>query len=608
MGRVPGGLRLRKDKPAPQPRVLLASALPIEGPAGKQAWRARSGDDGWQKQAWYYYDAVGELRFAFNYLANAVSRASLYAAEIDPDTGLVTGPTEDARAQAAASKILGGADERPQLQSTLSLQWQVSGETFVLILPQGAGLDDRWLVLSATAVREQGGSWSFQDPLTGVWTRLRSGTDRLIRLWSPHPNQQTHADSAMRAANPILTEVEKASQNIIARLDSRLAGNGILFLPQELDFPTADGEKADARSFMRMLLEASEAGIADPGTAAAQVPLMAQIPAELMAAMANAHVDLATEFDAAVSDLREAALTRVGRTLDMPREVAMGQTAEANHWQGWQIEEITYKIHLEPFLLKLGMALTSTYYRPVLRAMGIEDPSRHVLAWDVTEIVKRPDDTEDAKWAWDNLLVSDDYMRSELGIPDDAIPADDELFLRRLAQAVQVAPTLAAQAEIAEKLFGLQVAPAAAGVAAGTPTRQPAITEGGSAPATPPEARALPQPADTAPDPGLVAAAELVAFDALSRAGGRLLTRRYRGQFGSTPKWELHTVIPADGRESELMEGSFQFTDNIASAFSVDAHGLRSEIMAYVRNRLRHGAVHEREILAAHLGSVGTRG
>src|SRR5690242_11715330 len=132
MGKLPGGLR-RKDRSAAEvnsirraaarPRSLLAAAMPLEGTAGRQAWNARSGDDGWQKQAWYFYDAVGELRFAFNYLANAVSRATLYAAEIDPETGLVTGPTEDPRAQAAVTEILGGADDRPQLQSTMTLHW-----------------------------------------------------------------------------------------------------------------------------------------------------------------------------------------------------------------------------------------------------------------------------------------------------------------------------------------------------------------------------------------------------------------------------------------------------------------------------------------------------
>lgn len=600
MGKLPGGLR-RKDRTAvvtaakngPRPRSLLAAAMPLEGREGRQAWNARSGDDGWQKQAWYFYDAVGELRFAFNYLANAVSRATLYAAELDPQTGLVTGPTEDPRAQAAVTEILGGADDRPQLQSTMTLHWQVSGETFILVIPQGGGTPDRWIALSATGVRMQGAAWSYKDPLTGVWTRLRQGTDRLIRIWSPHPDEQTHADSAMRAALPILQEVEKTSQNIVARLDSRLAGNGILFLPQELDFPTADGETADAKSFMALLMEAAEASIAQPGTAAAQVPIMAQIPAELFAQLGNAHMDLATAMDSAITELREQALTRVGRTLDMPREVAMGQMAEANHWSAWQVEETTYKIHLEPLLLKLGMALTKEWFRPALKAMGVSDPDRFVLAWDVTEIIARPDDLEDVKYLFENNLVSVDYVLSKFGVPDDARPSDEESRFNLARTLVINAPSTLENASVAE-LLGLEPTSA--------PSAGPQAVE---APVDEGNVRALPQRAaePAEPDEGLVAAAELVAFDALSRAGGRLLTRQYRGQFVSTPKWELHTVIPQEGRENELMEGSFQFTDNIAHAFNVDPRSLRMGIQAYVRNRLQWGAVHEREILARYISS-----
>lgn len=579
--------------------------MPLEGPAGKQAWQARSADAGWQKQAWYYYDAVGELRFAFNWLANAVSRATLFGAETDPETGLITGPTDDPRAQAAAMAILGGSDDRPELQSTLALQWQVAGETFVVVLPQSGAKPDRWMVLSSNAMRERGGSWSFKDPLTGVWTKLRPGQDKIIRIWSPHPDEPTHADSAMRACLPILQEVEKSSQNIIARLDSRLAGNGILFLPQELDFPTADGEPADAQSFTALLMEAAEAAIRDPGTAAAQVPIMAQIPAELMAAMANAHIDLSTAMDGTITELRENALTRVGRTLDMPREIALGQIAEANHWSAWQVEETTYKIHVEPFLLKLGMALTAQYYRPALVAMGMtpEQAETFVLSWDITEVVSRPDDSENLKDLWDKRLISDDYLRSRMGIPDDAIPAEDEVQLRRLEDAVQVAPTLAADAQVASKLFGFELAPAAAGVSDASAVSAPGLEASDTAPAAP--SNALPAQPTTPPEPdeGLVAAAELVVFDALSRAGGRLLTRQYRGQFASTPKHELHTVIPVGGVEHrrKLMEGSFQFSANVARANDLDPALFFLRLNDYVDYLLLTGHPHDQDELRAHL-------
>lgn len=591
-----GLLTKRRPEASSSPRALLAAAMPLEGREGKLAWQARSGDDGWQSQAWYYYDAVGELRFAFNWLANAISRATLYGAELDPETGQITGPSDDPRAQAAAAAILGGADERPQLQSTMSLHWQVAGETFILVVPQGSTQPDRWIVLSASSMRQRGGTWSFKDPLTGVWTNVRPGTDKVLRVWSPHPNESTHADSAMRAALPILLEIEKASQNIVARLDSRLAGNGIQWLPQELEFPVGEGEQANAQSFMKLLLEASEASIANPGTAAAHVPIMAQIPGEWLSAMADAHTDLSTAMDGQVTELRQDALNRLGNTLDMAKEIATGQMADANHWSAWQIEEGTYKIHVEPFLLKFGMALTREYYRPALRAMGM-DPAQAeqmVLAWDITEVVARPDDKEDVKYLLESNLVSEDWVRSKYGVPDDAIPSEEEAR-RNLARVLATAaPSILENASIAEAL-GFE------------PTAQPdpgpvddpqAVDEAGG------NVRALPVRQNDPPEPdeGLVAAAELVVFDALSRAGGRLLTRQYRGQFASTPKHELHTVIPSEPtRTDALMEGSFQFTDNIAHAFSADPAELRKRLQAYVRNRLDQHQVHDRETLRRYL-------
>ena len=580
----------------PSARALLAAAMPLAGKNGKQAWHASSGDDQWQRQAWYYYDAIGELRFAYNLLANAVSRATLFAAETDPETGKITGPTEDTRAQAVAAKILGGMDERPQNQSTTALHWQVGGETYILILPQGTGTEDRWLVLSRSGLRMQGSTWQFKDPLTGVWTKLRDGTDRMIRVWSPHPDDQVHADSAMRAAIPICLEIEKASQNIVSKLNSRLANNGIFFLPQEIDFSTAEGEEANAQSFMKLLMEISAANLADPGSAEAQVPIMADVPAEFIAAIADGHVDLSTALDTAVGEIRESAITRLGRTVDMPRETALGTQNESNHWSAWQVEESTYKLHVEPFLLKLGMAITREYFRPALKAMGEENPDRFVLGWDVTEVVSRPDDTDDVKYLFENNLVSVDWVLSKFGVPDDAKPSDEEAQFNLAKQLVLNAPTTLENASVAE-LLGFEPTTTGGGAV---------LPQGGDELVDNP-VRALPVRDTTPPEPdeGLVAAAELVVFDALSRAGGRLLTRQYRGQFGSTPKWELHTVIPQDGREGELVEGSFQFTDNIAHAFGVDARALNDEIRSYVINRLQWGSVHEREILARHIRNVG---
>lgn len=591
-----GLLRRRKeDDTPPKPRAVVASALPLSGPEGKQAWKASASDVQWQKQAWYYYDAIGELHFAFQWLAKALSRAVLFAAETDPETGQITGPTEDPRAQKAALAVLGGPKHLPRLLSLVALQWQVSGETYILIVPQppkkGAAQPDRWEVVTRNSLREQGGTWSFKDPLTGVWTKLREGTDRVIRAWEPHPDEQTHADCAMRSAIPICSEIEKSSQNIASRLVSRLASNGIIWLPQEIDFPVGEGEQADAASFMKLIYDAMLANIASPGDASAHVPIAVQVPGEYISALADAHTDFATDLDAAVPELRESAITRLGRTLDMSREIALGQVSDANHWTAWALEEMTYKVHLQPLLLRLGMTLTTEYFHELLAAMGEPDPARFVLNWNVSDVVARPDDREDLRWAWEQNLVSADYVLSELGIPDDARPSEEEQRKQLARLLVTGAPTLLENPSVAAEL-GFE-----ASVPQDGPAAPVAVAE---APAAP---RALPE-RSTEPDAGLVASAELVVFDALSRAGARLLTREYRMQHQHTERWTLHTHIPTAGRIDALMEGSFQFTDRVAQAHGLSPVGLDHALRDYVRERLVTRQPHNPAVLTGHLRTV----
>lgn len=603
MARIPGGLR-RKARTESTPRTVLAASLPLTGPNARVVGRALNpGTEDWQKQAWYHYDACGEFRSAITWVANAVSKADLYAAETDPETGTVTGPTEDARAIAAAATVLGGVTRRAQLLQTLAVHWQVPGESYIIVRPRGPvrGVEqpDEWLAVSGTRVTFKGGSWQYRDPLTLLQVAL-TAQDRLIRVWSPHPDDGSKADSAARPALPILREIEKASQSIAGRLDSRLAMNGILPIPQELDFPRPPGVSV-GEGFADMMLEHAEASLANPGSAASHVPLMPVLPAEMIAQWADAHMDLATAFDAAVVELRTVALARLAATLDMPNETAEGSTGGMNHWGAWQVEETTYKIFIEPLLDRLGDAITHEWYWDALRAMGEQNPERFVLAWETSNIIQRPDRTGELKDLWDDVLISDDYRRTEMGIPDDAIPVEDEKRRRELLSLVAVAPTLLADPRIGEELFGFAVAPAAVAV-------DPAAAEVEAGDAAPEPERALPAVAEDEVPEGLVAAAELVVFDALSRAGGRLLTREYRGQFSAVPKWELHTVIPLpDGPRAPLLEGSFQFTDRVAHAFGVDPTSLDAVVRDYVADTVAYRQKHSREALRRCLHRVVLR-
>lgn len=584
------GILSRKKDAAP--RSVMAAAVPLAGPNAVLVSRAlRAGTEDWQKEAWYHYDACGEFRSAVTWIANAVSKADVYAAETDPETGLVTGPTEDTRAQAAAAQVLGGVAKRGQLLKTLAVQWQVPGESFIIIRPmapkRGVPQPDQWLAVSGTKVVYKAGNWQYQDPATLMMVELKAGTDRLIRIWSPHPNDGAKADSAARPALPILREIEMSSQNIASKLQSRLFQNGILPVPSEMDFPR-EPDQSLGDAFADILLQTAEAALSNPGTAAAQVPLIVPMPAELISAWQDGFIDLSTAFDAAVSDLRKDALARLASTLDMPNETAEGSTGGMNHWGAWQVEETTYKISVEPLLDMIGDAVTHEWFWDVLRAMGEPNPERFVLGWETSGIVSRPDRQSELKTLWDDILISDDYRRAEAGIPDEAVPTKEEHRRRLLEQLVKTSPAILSEGVGAELGIEIQT-PATESAPEPAPRALPGAPSEPAAPA-----------AEDVPE-GLVAHAELLVFDALSRAGGRLLTREHRGQFGHVPKHELYRTIPHAREEGELLEGSFQWVDQAAETYAVDPERLHTVLARHTLAILRTRGEYNRRALRDNL-------
>jgi hypothetical protein len=584
------------------PRSITAAAMPMAGPGVKIADRARkfNANSDWQRQGWYYYDVIGELRAPLVWIANAVSQADLHATELDPATGKPTGPSENPTAVQAAAQVLGGAAKRATLLRVLALCWQVPGEAWVIVRPRGAGKPDEWIVLPPSQVKTKGtganASWEYRDPKLGVDIPLDVGS-RLFRIWSPHPSDFIQADSAIRPALPICREIEKASQTLAGQLDSRLAQAGVWLVADELDLPKGEHETT-ALAFMDELLSVAETGIQTPGTPAAVVPVAFNAPAEMIAAgSALAFVDSSTVFVQGLDDLRDKALDRLAATLDMPKSVAAGSQDESNHWSAWQVEESTYKIFIEPLLRELGDALTEQWYRPALVAMGMteEQAARYEIGWDTTNIVARPDDTENLRDLYDRVLISDEYMLTENGIPLDAMPSEEERERRLLEKYVASSPAILSEPGVAEGIGMPALAAAQASAAEQAP--EPVVNEQRALPATQgqePEPEAVPD--------GLTAAAELLVFDALSRAGGRLLTRENRGQFVSTPKHELHTVIQAAPLDSErLLEGSFQFVQPVAEAFGWDAVRLRERLEEYVSGRLLRQAGHDRAVLRSYL-------
>jgi hypothetical protein len=594
-------LRIGTGGAEPTPKTVIAAAMPMIGPEVARINRGRmqQTQEQWQREAWYYFDATGELRGPLAWIANAVSQAELHATTLDPDTGLPTGPSENSMATAVAAQAFGGAAQRAGLLRLIALCWQVCGEAWIIIQPQpnkrGKPQPDKWLVLSGNKVQAKGTEWQYTDPFTGALITL-TASDRLIRVWCPHPDDQAKADSAVRPALPILREIEKASQNIAARLDSRIATNGIVVIADEL---SATGE-----DFMAQFMNTAELGLQNPGQASSQVPLAFNAPGELIASGgAFAHFDLNTEFDASVVELRTSALDRLASTLDMPKDVAAGTQGESNHWSAWLVSEDTYKIFIKPLLQAVGDAVTEFWMHPALIAMGMDEDQaqQEEIGWDTTAIVARPDDRETLESLYDKILISDEYMLTESGVSLDAMPSDEERTRRMLEKIVIGAPTLLADPNVAEAIgLEVEISPVAAGVDA-------KVNAAGELEAPEPEPPVLPgatpdtQGEETVPAgvPGnLTAAAGVLVMQALDRAGGRLLTNQNRGQYKDVQRHELYQHIRPEDPGS-LVE--IKFSDDLARAFAVRPGALRVALEMYVTKLLTTGQPHDPDELNWYL-------
>src|SRR5512147_2146368 len=110
--------------------ALVAAAATVKLDAGSEI-RTVVKDEDWQREAWRQLDVCGELRFAANRHAAALSQVRLYVAELD-DNGHPGEEAQDPKIQGLAGTIFGGPAAKVEALRTMGLQFYIGGESFVV--------------------------------------------------------------------------------------------------------------------------------------------------------------------------------------------------------------------------------------------------------------------------------------------------------------------------------------------------------------------------------------------------------------------------------------------------------------------------------------------
>lgn len=597
--------RLGRAKPTPPVRAVVAAATTVSQQQLRSLGKGTA--DSWQERSWEHYDLCGEFRFGANWIGNVLSRARLFAAYVD-DTEDEPVAVEEGRPSEIVADMHGGPGGQSQMLKRLGVHLSVPGESFVVTWPGFTTNPDtgavsktgaqQWATLCGDEINEKGGT--VVVTIDGEDIELPDDEAVIIRVWRPHPRKHWEADSPGRGLLPVLHELERLTTRVLRQIESRLAGSGVLFLPDSITFPVQDEEGNTTQGtgvseFIKVLAQAMITPITDQDSASAVVPILAQAPPEAIAAIQ--HLKMSTELDEQTIALREAAIRRLALGLDMPPEVLLG-LGESNHWSAWEITENGITQHVEPLLQVIVDGLTTNYFQPALQAEGVEDWDRWVIGFDTSELVNRPNRGPDALLLYDRGELTGEALRREHGFNEGDAPTGTQRRQRDIRDLLKGAGIDSETANTLMELLGY-VQPGQVPSTAPPPVQVPSTR---IAPAE--EPRAIPARPDAAQVADIVLASQVVAqyaaAAALEYAGKRLLAsdRSYRSRYKDVPHHELHTHIYVDPESRHgvgfLLDGAFRTFDTMPELAPI-----RTIVEGYVTQLLVDGAPLDRDTLNA---------
>lgn len=455
---------------APRPLTAAAARVQIKDKAEAELFKARrsSSVSQWQQEAWEYYDAIGEIKYAFGLVGAITSRVKLYAAVVDDPSeapvNVRSSDKVDPQLADAAARALARLDSSYGGQAGLlrdaALNILVAGECYLVQRPAlpGSGLPESWDIRSVDELRVDGRNQYVLQPRreAAATTATVIPQDAFVgRIWRAHPRYTDEPDSSMKGILDLCAELLLLNRTFRATARSRLNA-GAMYLPDglsvaaqpesgaqfedEIDI-TQPTEDEEADMFEMQLIDAMTTPISDESSASAVVPLIIRGPSELGDKIKLFKFE--RSFDPALADRSDRVLERILQGLDVPKDTVTG-LANVKYSNAVQIDESLYKAHIEPMLLLISDALTVVYLRPYLRSIGYSEAEvdRLVVWYDPSAVSTRNDRAADADSGFEKGAISFDTWRRMHGFSDADAPSPTETALRMMLDKGSITPEL----------------------------------------------------------------------------------------------------------------------------------------------------------------------
>lgn len=543
--------------------------------------------NGYQTVAWDLYEQVPEVGAYGDWVAAAMSGATLYAGTRNPD-GTVDRLPDDSRAAELVSSMAGGPGGQAEMLGSFGTNLSVAGEAWLVIVPDpnaDSFADDKWYVLSTEEVKPQRGKFKVtienverdipeynpdvaQDPDAPV----------VMRVWKQSPRRRWEATSPVIRSITVLEELRLLNAAVAAIARSRITGRGVLLVPAGTRFPGPKNQQGADDSLLDTFIEVASTAMKEPESAAATVPIVLEIPGDLINGVK--WLQFASDFDALAIQLRDEAIRRFATGADVPAEVLLG-LGDASHWGAWALTAEALRMGAEPRLGLVCHSLTTEWLRPLLESEGDADAADVIVWYDTSSLRSSSNKGASALEAFKLKLINAAAARRELGFTD---------------------------ADAYEILEGEVIS-------------DTTVTEGNELPVdetqAPPAQVALAASAFATPDTpyaaALTAAVDGMVYSALVAAGNRIMRtpicpRPDRGAARMLAS-AVHTRFPVvDARDIagyKLLDGAWLRADEIAARYGIDALALAAALDDYASALLVSGEPHTFDNVTRMLAQSG---
>lgn len=432
-------------------RVLKASGMRMDTSSAKAMMTVAGNRQPWQAQAWGYRDLIGELRYAMQYRARAISRVQFMIAQVSgTDDEPIAVSLRNDEDQEKAERVTVDPDLCEAAEFELSRLPLDAGYSFLGVYSENQDVagecwlhgwydedgEECWRIRSVdeVTISADGRTVNLMDDFTGgPGRRVNLEEEELYRLWVPHPRRGYLADSALRAMLGTLEDIVLVGREVRAAARSRIMANGVLKVPHGMTMlnnvrdESGDDDESDENRFVSEFTAALLAPIANEGDAGSVVPLM--VTGDIEDLESFQHLRLEREDSEQLTEKLEKFLARMANGLDIPPEILTGM-ADVNHWTAWQIDSSTARHHIEPSVRLMADSLTAAFLRPALKAWGFPTSEiKKLRIWyDLGSLTENPNRRQDAIDARKERAIGDAAFRQALGFNDEDAPTPAEVL------------------------------------------------------------------------------------------------------------------------------------------------------------------------------------